>query len=88
MRCLKCVYNAKVAYVNWSCIAVHGLSDYSVIYPKYVLYGFAFANAFNLYHLLILNGGSLGTSVIFILMVHLNKFADSKMIAQVDIFAT
>ena len=58
---------------------------FGYIYPKYVLYGFAFANAFNLYHLLILNGGSLE---LVILMVHLNKIADSKMIVQVDIFAT
>ena len=46
--CLKCVYNAKVAYINLViCIAVQCLSDNSVrsvyfgyIYP-YVLYGFA-----------------------------------------------
>ena len=75
----------------WSCIAVHGLSDEISllwVHSSYVFYGFTFANAFNLYHPLILNGGSLGTSVIFILMEHLNKIADSKMIAQVDIFAT
>ena len=64
MRCVN--FNAKVAYVNLVIIAVQGLA--------YLLYGFAFASAFNRYHPLVLNGGRLGTSVMV-----LNETADSKI---------
>ena len=55
---------------------MHGLSDNSVrSVLSYVLYGFTFARAFNLSRPLVLNGGSLGTSM----MEHLNKISDSKI---------
>ena len=66
---------------------MHGLSDNSVTsvtwYPMY--YMASLLHAFNLYYPLVLNGGSLGTSVIF-------TIADSKkkpvMIVQVVVNAT
>ena len=57
----------------WSCIVVHGLSDYTVrsVYLEciYSLYYMA--------SLLFLNGDSLGTSVIF--GTHLYRIADSNI---------
>ena len=49
MRCLKCVYNAKVAYVNL--VMYCGARFYREIsllrvHLSYVVYGFAFTNAF------------------------------------------
>ena len=62
----------------WSCILVHGLSDYSVrsvylecIYPMYYMASLFYINP------LVLNGDSLGTSVVF--GTHLNRIADSKI---------
>ena len=55
MRCLKCVYNAKIMY-SGAC-----LSDNSIgtrVHLSYVFYGFTLPMP------LVLNGGSLGTSVI------------------------
>ena len=63
----------------WSCIVVHGLSDYSVrsvylrVHLSYVLY----ASFLTFINPLLLNGDSLGTSVIF--GTHLNRIADSKI---------
>ena len=62
----------------WSCIVVHGLSDYSVrsvylecIYPLYYMASLlTFINP-------LLNGDSLGASVIF--GTHLNRIADSNI---------
>ena len=79
MRCLKCVYNAKVAYVNLVMyIEVHGLSDYSVrsVYLEYI-YNYPLyyiASLLTFINPLLLNGDSLGTSVIF--GTHLNRIAD------------
>ena len=63
----------------WSCIVVHGLSDYSVrsvylecIYPLYYM-----ASLLTFINPLLLNGDSLGTSVIF--GTHLNRIADSNI---------
>ena len=59
----------------WSCIVVHGLSDYSYleyIYPMYYM-----ASLLTFINPLLLNGDSLGTSVIF--GTHLNRIADSKI---------
>ena len=65
----------------WSCIVVHGLSDYSVrsvymylecIYPLYYM-----ASLLTFINPLLLNGDSLETSVIF--GTHLNRIADSNI---------
>ena len=58
----------------WSCIVVHGLSDYSVrsVYLEYYM-----ASLLTFINHLLLNGDSLGTSVIF--GTHLNRIADSKI---------
>ena len=60
----------------WSCIVVHGLSDYSVrseyMYPLYYM-----ASLLTFINPLLLNGDSLGTSVIF--GAHLNRIADSNI---------
>ena len=60
----------------WSCIVVHVLSDYSVrseyIYPLYYM-----ASLLTFINPLLLNGDSLGTSVIF--STHLNRIADSNI---------
>ena len=80
MRCLKCVYNAKVAYTSmWSCIVVHGLSDYSArsVYIEYIYPMYYIASLLTFINPLVLNGDSLGTSVIF--STHLDRIADSKI---------
>ena len=61
----------------WSCIVVHGLSDYSVrsVYFIYSLYYMALLLTF--INPLLLNGDSLGTSVIF--GTHLDRIADSNI---------
>ena len=75
MRCLKCVYNAKVAYVNLG-IVVHGLSDYSVrsVYFECIYLMYYIASLLTFINPLLLNGYSLGTSAIF--GTHLNRIAD------------
>ena len=66
----------------WSCIVVHGLSDYSVrsVYLEYIYPMYNMASLVTCINPLLLNGDSLGTSVI-------NK---PVMIAQVDrdVYAT
>ena len=55
---------AKVAYVNL--VMYCGAWFKSVrlrVHLSYVLYGFALASTFNLYHPMVLTGGRLGTSV-------------------------
>ena len=65
----------------WSCtcIVVHGLSDYSMrsIYLEYIYPMYYMASLLTLMNHLLLNGDSLGTSVIF--GTHLNRIADSKI---------
>ena len=65
----------------WSCIVVHGLSDYSVrsVYLDYILSYVLYGFAFNLYQSFAPQwiGDSLGTSAIF--GTHLNRIADSKI---------
>ena len=63
----------------WSCIVVHGLSDYSVrsIYVEYIYPMYYMASLLTFINPLVLNGDSLGTSVIF--GTHLNRIADSKI---------
>ena len=60
----------------WSCIVVHGLSDYSVrsVYLEYIYH---MASLLTFINPLPLNGDSLGTSVIF--GTHLNRIADSNI---------
>ena len=60
----------------WSCIVVHGLSDYSVrsVYLDSLYY---MASLLTFINPLLLNGDSLGTSVIF--GTHLNRIADSNI---------
>ena len=63
----------------WSCIVVHGLSDYTVrsVYLEYIYPMYYMASLFTFINPLLLNGDSLGTSVIF--GIHLNRIADSKI---------
>ena len=65
MRCLKCVYKAKVAYVNL--VMYCGASDYSVrsVYLEYIYPMYYMASLLTFINPLVLNGDSLGTSVIF-----------------------
>ena len=51
----------------WSCIVVHGLSDYSVrsVYLEYIYPFYYMASLLTFINPLLLNGDSLGTSVIF-----------------------
>ena len=60
----------------WSCIVVHGLSDCSVrsVYLDSLYY---MASLLTFINPLLLNGDSLGTSVIF--GTHLNRIADSNI---------
>ena len=65
----------------WSCIVVHGLSDYlySVrsVYLEYIYPMYYMASLLTFINPLLLNGDSLGTSVIF--GTQLNRIADSKI---------
>ena len=63
----------------WSCIVVHGLSDYTVrsVYLQYIYPMYYMASLLTFINPLLLNGDSLGTSVIF--GIHLNRIADSKI---------
>ena len=58
---------------------VHGLSDYSVrsVYLEYIYPMYYMASLLTFNNPLVLNGGSMGTSVIF--GTHLNRIADSKI---------
>ena len=63
----------------WSCILVHGLSDYSVrsVYLECIYSLYYMASLLTFINPLLLNGDSLGTSVI--LGTHLNRIADSNI---------
>ena len=63
----------------WSCIVVHGLSDYSVrsVYLEYIYPLYYMASLLTFINPLLLNGDSLGTNVIF--ATHLNRIADSNI---------
>ena len=63
----------------WSCIVVHGLSDYSVrsVYLECIYSLYYMASLLTFINPLLLNGDSLGTSVIF--GTHLNRIADSNI---------
>ena len=65
----------------WSCIVVHGLSDYTVrsVYLEYIYPMYYMASLLTFINPLLLNGDSLGTSVILIFGIHLNRIADSKI---------
>ena len=63
----------------WSCIVVHGLSDYSVrsVYLECIYSLYYMASFLTFINPLLLNGDSLGTSVKF--GTHLNRVADSNI---------
>ena len=63
----------------WSCIVVHGLSDYSVrsVYLEYIYPLYYMASLLTFINPSLLNGHSLGTRVIF--GTHLNRIADSNI---------
>ena len=65
--------------LNLVCIVVHGLSDCSVrsVYLEYIYPMYYMASLLTCINPLVLNGDSLGTSVI--LGTHLNRIADSKI---------
>ena len=64
----------------WSCIVVHGSSDYSVrsVYLEYIYPLYYMALLLTFINPLLLIGDSLGTSVILI-GTHLNRIADSNI---------
>ena len=71
MRCLKCVYNAKVAYVN---LVMYCGAWFRSVYLEYIYPFYYMALLLTFINPLLLNGDSLGTSVIF--GTHLNRIAD------------
>ena len=76
--CAVCIMPKLLTSV-WSCIVVHGLSDYTVrsVYLDYIYPMYYMASLLTFINPLLLNGNSLGTSVIF--GIHLNRIADSKI---------
>ena len=67
--------------------SVHETSLFRDIYPMYYMASLL-PKLLTVYHPLVLNGGSLGTSLIFQWYSSCNKIADSKKNLQVDVYAT
>ena len=79
MRCFNVCITPKLLTSIWSCIVVHGLSDYSArsVYLEFIYPVYYMVSLLTCINPLVLNGDSLGTSVIF--STHLNIIADSKI---------